>query len=107
VLAVIVAAYFNWVVAACVGILGFGLTWLFHNGDKHKRTSELFYHLADEAAQRFTALQGACQTLAKSHQVWLIVQKESTWDMKRNAGASNLLSRLPAAVGLPSTHQAG
>src|ERR1039458_5731298 len=98
--ALIVAAFFNWVVAVCVGIVGLALTWLFHNGDKHKRTSDLIYHLADDAAQRFTVLQEACQNLAKSHRVWLVVGKESTWDMKRNAGASSLLSRSPVSVRL-------
>ena len=86
--------------AFCVGILGFGLTWLFHNGDKHKRTSELFYHLADSAARRFKALQTACQTLAKSHRVWLVGREQPTWDRKRNAGAWSLLSRSTVSVGL-------
>jgi len=95
-----VAAFFNGVVASCVGVLGLGLTWLFHNGDKHKRTSELFYHLADSAAQRFTALQTACETLAKSHRVWLVGREQLTWDGKQNAGAWSLLSRSTVSVGL-------
>ena len=97
--AVVLAAFLSGILAVCIGFVGLGLTWLFHNGDKHKRTSEFFYHLADDAAVQFTSLQVAFETLAKSHRIWLVKQEQSTWDQKRNAGASRIISRSPVSVG--------
>jgi hypothetical protein len=100
ILALTIATLLNGVVVICVGVLGFVFTWLFHNGDKHKRTTDLFYQLADEARQKFTSRQAAFDALSKSYRVWLVTQEQATWDRKRNAGALSLLSRSPVRVGI-------
>jgi Holliday junction DNA helicase RuvB len=90
-------------VATGAALLGVGLAWLFHNGDKQKRTTELHYHLTDNAEAEFASVQAGFANLAKSERIWLVNQKQSTNDQRRNAGATNLIFRSPvrAAIRVP------
>lgn len=82
-----------WVLAA-----GLGLAWLFHNGDIDKRTSDLFYDLADDAGRQFALMQSAFQILARSRQIWLVQQESFAQDSKRNGGESSVILRARARV---------
>jgi hypothetical protein len=48
------------------------------------------------ARERFLALQQSLADLAKSARIWYITATEETWDRKRHAGASSLVTRKPA-----------
>ena len=82
-----------WVLAA-----GTGLAWLFYNGDIYKRTSDLFYDLADDAGPQFALMQSAFETLARSRQIWLVQQESFAQDCKRNGGESSVILRSRARV---------
>jgi Protein of unknown function (DUF4236) len=75
--------------------------------DEYKRTSVLFYDL-DETIQNHTEkLNHAIDRLKSSNRIWHIASKGSINDLKnwkRNAGASQLVSRHPTAISykLPS-----
>lgn len=86
--------------ATSIALLGFGLTWLFHNGDKQKRTTELDYHLTDDAEGKFASVRTGVANLARSERIWLLNQNQSTSDQRRNAGATNLISRSPVRAGI-------
>ena len=92
-------------VAAFVGAIGIAtagsiLSWRIHKGDELKRTTPLFYELEPEAAAKFNAIQRACHSLSQSARIWRVHTNQPTWDWKRNAGASALITRQTILVGL-------
>ncbi len=91
--------FFDSMAALYVAVAGLVFAYLFHNGDKHKRTSYLSYDLADDARRQFVLMQAAFQALAKANRIWLVQQETSTAHWKRNAGASSLIVRTPVSVG--------
>ena len=98
VIALPVCAFFDPVAAAWVFTAGLGLAWLFNNGDKYKRTSDLVYHLADDARQQYVLMQSAFQTLARSNQIWLVQQESSAANRNRSAGTAGLIVRTAVKV---------
>jgi hypothetical protein len=48
------------------------------------------------AREKFLTLQQSLADLAKSARIWYIAATEETWDLKRHAGASSLVTRKPA-----------
>ena len=91
-------------VAAFVGAIGTAtvgsiLSWHIHNGDELKRTTPLFYELEPEADTKFNAIKRACHSLSQSARIWRVHTNQPTWDWKRNAGASALITRQPILVG--------
>ena len=99
VLMVPVIVFFDSMAALYVAAAGLVFAYLFHNGDKHKRTSYFSYHLADDAGRQFALMQAAFQSLAKANRIWRVQQETSTAQWKRNAGASSLIVRSPISVG--------
>lgn len=80
-------------------VAGMIFSWRVHKGDELKRTTPLFYELEQDALERFTAIQQACGALAQAARVWRVESKQPTFDWKRNAGASSLITRQPIASG--------
>jgi len=77
---------------------GLYFSWKVHKGDELKRTTPLFYELESDALNKFTTIQKACQTLSRSSRIWRVQTQQPTWDWKRNAGASSLITRQPVYV---------
>ena len=87
-------------VAAVVSTACFlALAALSYRVDKQRRTTSLFYELEGEPFSRFTQLQQSCQALSRSQMAWRVETNQATWDWKRNAGASSLITRRPITVG--------
>lgn|GEM_PF-646116 len=82
-----------------VFVAGMVFSWKVHKGDELKRTTPLFYELEQSALERFNAIQYACAALARSARVWRVESKQPTHDWKRNAGASNLITRQRVSAG--------
>lgn len=82
-----------------VFVAGMIFSWKVHRGDELKRTTPLFYELEQAALERFTAIQQACAALSRSARVWRVQSKQPTFDWKRNAGASNLITRQAVSAG--------
>jgi curved DNA-binding protein CbpA len=88
-------------------VLAFGIVSLFslafglivHKLDRQRRTTSLFYELEGELATRFSNVQKACETILKSSKIWRVESRQPTWDWKRNAGASSLITRRDISVG--------
>jgi cold shock CspA family protein len=93
VIVLLVSALFDSRSVMWVFAVGLGLAWLFYNGDIYKRTSDLFYDLADDAGREFALMQSAFQTLARSRQIWLVQQESFAQDSKRNGGESSVILR--------------
>jgi hypothetical protein len=85
--------------AFAVFVIGVIFSWRVHKGDELKRTTPLFYELEQDALERFNAIQQACGALAQSAQIWRVQSKQPTFDWKRNAGASNLITRQTVSAG--------
>ena len=84
--------------SAGVGIGGSVLSWKIHKGDELARTTPLFYELEAEPLAKFSNVQSACHALSQACRSWRVHTNQPTWDWKRNAGASTLISRLPISV---------
>ncbi len=98
IIALPVCAFFDTLAAVWVFGVGAGLAWLFYNGDKDKRTSDLVYQLADESGKQFALMQSAFETLAKSIQIWLVQQNASTPNRNKGAGGAGRIVRTPVRV---------
>jgi hypothetical protein len=92
----------SFVLATAVFIAGMIFSWKIHKGDQLKRTTPLFYELEQDALNKFTAIQQACEALSRSARIWRIQTEQPTYDRRRNAGASSLITRHPVSVGRQS-----
>ena len=94
----------GWVVAALLIPL---CIWLYFN-DQARRTVVLFYEVEDEAEQWFQALINQWPWLSQSQKLWRVTESgdiTTPYLHKRNAGASTLISSMPAAAGLSGPTQ--
>ena len=82
-----------------VFVAGIVFSWKVQKGDELKRTTPLFYELEQGALDRFAAIQKACAALSQAARVWRVESKQPTYDWKRNAGASSLITRQPVSAG--------
>lgn len=80
-------------------ICAIAVTVVTYRFDQQRRTTSLFYELEGEAALRFSQLKRSCQALSKSQMAWRVESNQATWDWKRNAGASSLITRCQLKVG--------
>jgi hypothetical protein len=87
-----------WLVAA----LGAAAGVLVAQGDRHNRTTPLYYDLADGPGRTFADLGSLVKTLGGAQQVWRVQTRQANHDWKRNAGASHLLNRSAASAGVAS-----
>lgn len=88
----------SFALVAFVLLVGCIFSWKIHRGDQLKRTTPLFYELEQDALNKFTAIQKACEALSRSARVWRIQTEQPTWDKRRNAGASSLITRHSVCV---------
>jgi len=86
-------------IAITVGITGLYLAWGTNQQEKLARLTTLQYNLDEETKSAFTELQNAINELAKAVRIWRVTSKKATWDWKRNAGASSLITRGRITVG--------
>jgi hypothetical protein len=70
-----------------------------HKKNTENRTSRLFYELDETEQKKYGTVQEALAHLEQSYRTWRIEAKSATPDWKRNAGASNLVRRVPISVG--------
>ncbi|MBI5839983.1 MAG: DUF4236 domain-containing protein [Chloroflexi bacterium] len=89
----------SFIVTAGIWLLGVWVAWVTHQQEKLARTTTLQYRLEEESNQKFSEVQNAFETLAKSVSIWRVISKTPTWDWKRNAGATSLLDRRRIRVG--------
>ena len=94
-----VGAALAMVAGLAVFVAGMVFSWKVHKGDELKRTTPLFYELEQGALERFNAIQQACAALSQAERVWRVESKQPTYDWKRNAGASNLITRQSVSAG--------
>ena len=88
----------SFLISGVVLIVGLFFSWKVHKGDQLKRTTPLFYELEQDALNKFSSVQKACETLSRSMRIWRIQTEQHTSDRKRNAGASSLITRHPISV---------
>lgn len=88
----------SFVTATAVFIGGIIYSWKIHKGDELKRTTPLFYELEQDALDKFTAIQQSCQALSRSARIWRIQTQQPTYDRRRNAGASSLITKHSVSV---------
>ncbi|WP_260739887.1 DUF4236 domain-containing protein [Tunturiibacter lichenicola] len=63
----------------------------------------IHYSLDDEATKKYFRVQDAISTLGSCARVWTLDTQISTGDVKRNAGATKLITRKLASVGATTT----
>lgn len=81
--------------------------WLYFN-DQARRTVVLFYEVQDEAEQWFQSLTSQWPWLSQAQRLWRVTESgdiTTAYLHKRNAGASTLISSVPAAAGLSGPTQ--
>jgi uncharacterized protein DUF4236/DnaJ-like protein len=62
--------------------------------EKLAKITTLQYKLDDEAKSKFIDVQNALDALGKSECIWRVTSETSTWDWKRNSGATSLVKRI-------------
>lgn len=81
--------------------------WL-HFNDQARKNVVLFYEVLDEAEQWYQGLINQWPWLSQSQRLWRITESgdiNTLYQYKRNAGASTLISQIPAAAGLSGPAQ--
>ncbi|MEP7292656.1 MAG: J domain-containing protein [Chloroflexota bacterium] len=82
-------------VALLVFILGIFYVYAIYKRGQAKRITYLKYKLSEGYKQEFKAFYQAVSLFANSAYIWNVINRTQTWDWKRNAGASALISRRP------------
>jgi hypothetical protein len=86
-------------IAVTIGVIGLYLAWGTNQQEKLARISTLRYNLDEETTSAFTEFQKAFNELTKAVRIWRVTSRKATWDWKRNAGASSLITRGRITVG--------
>jgi len=81
------------ILAIIIFVFGMWVTWVTKQQENHARVTVLQYKLEDEARDKFIAVQKAFEALAQTIYLWRVISEISTWDWKRNARATSLLTR--------------
>jgi Protein of unknown function (DUF4236) len=79
--------------------IGLAATIWLHLRFKKAHTDEIHYSLDQTAATSFEAKQRALAALSSCSRIWALNTKSAIHDLKRNAGASTLITRKPASIG--------
>ena len=74
-------------------LLGSVVVHFARRADTKRRTFIMPYTTADMSNRQWKAVTDSLSALAESQKLWLIHGVQSTWDQKRNAGATQLLNR--------------
>ena len=86
-----------------IWVLAVPVCWWLFLRDKARRTVVLFYDVNDAPAAWFDAMVTNWAWLTGANQLWREVQSgrvHTTYQHKTNAGASNLVNRIPAVAGV-------
>ena len=75
------------------------LTLSLHRKFTREHTTELTYELDDLAKDRLGQVSAAVSVLAQSQRLWRVDSRDSTSDLKRNAGAAYLINRKAVQAG--------
>ncbi|MCC6300845.1 MAG: DUF4236 domain-containing protein [Anaerolineales bacterium] len=94
----IIAEFLLLLIAITIGVTGLYLAWGTNEQEKVARITTLQYNFDEDTKSAFLDLQKAFKELSKSVRIWRVTSRESTWDWKRNAGASSLITRERIAV---------
>jgi|GEM_PF-746955 hypothetical protein len=79
-------------------LLSIGLYWVLHIFDVRRKTTVIFYELADDSADVFRTLHDAFDHLASARKLWHIPAEGKVHDSKYHAGADTLVNREPTMV---------
>lgn len=82
-----------------VFLLSVGLYVLLHVSDVRRKTTVIFYDLADDSAGLFRGLHDAFTYLGKAQKFWHIPAEGTVRDAKYHAGANTLVTRTAISVG--------
>jgi len=74
-------------------LLSIGLYWVLHIFDVRRKTTVIFYELADDSADVFRTLHDAFDHLASARKLWHIPAEGKVHDSKYHAGADTLVNR--------------
>jgi len=79
------------------GILIFFIWWINHlkRKDRERCTVELQYEMDEQLQQVYELFKQHFETFAGSTKIWQYLTKQQTYDLKRNAGAGQLIDRTP------------
>jgi len=80
------------------GILAGPLLYKAQKLETQSRTFPLFYELDTQQETLWNARKAALDSLARTNALWRVEAKVGTWDWKRNAGATQLITRNRTAV---------
>ncbi len=94
----LVALQIHFVITALLLCLTLYLASIVKASDTRRRTFHMEYKLEPSAQQRWNTLGQSLTALARTQRLWRITTQDHTYDWKRNAGASSLLSRTLVAV---------
>ena len=83
----------HFVLSGITLVVGLVSTEKIRKKDTLRLTTPLFYELDEAAIARFSAMQKACETLSHALRIWRVETNQPTFDWKRNAGASSLITR--------------
>lgn len=104
-----------WLLSSDTPALGFVMAavlvpacvWLYFN-DQARKNVVLFYEVLDDAEQWYQELINQWPWLSQSQRLWRITESgdiNTLYQYKRNAGASTVISQIPAAAGLSGPAQ--
>lgn len=85
--------------AAIFVIVGLITTAIAYQRVEAARTRFIHFSLDDAATRKFERVNDAISTLGSCGRLWALNTKSGTTDLKRNAGASSLITRTDATVG--------
>jgi hypothetical protein len=93
-----IALQLHFIIAILLLCLTLYLASVVKTSDTCRRTFHLEYKLEPSAQQRWDMLGQSFSALARTQRLWRITTLDHTYDWKRNAGASSLLTRTLASV---------
>ncbi len=93
-----VLANLNLMLAYLVGALSLAFGYMINQTDRERRTYSLEYDLDNIELQKWVSKNTALAALTNAAAMWRITTEDRTYDWKRNAGASTLLSRAKACI---------
>ena len=92
------ALQIHFVITGILLCLSLYIASLVKTSDTQRRTFHLDYNLEPAAQQKWDLLGQSLTSLAKTQRLWRITTQDHTYDWKRNAGASSLLTRTLASM---------
>jgi hypothetical protein len=83
-----------------LAVIGIALGIYLHMRHSQECQTTLTYTLNEHDLTALESVQKAVGHLRSSHRLWRILDERETWDQRRNSGASTIIKRATATVGL-------